>query len=83
MATKQPGSGVRVQITRNMVAEYPYIEAHPQHGSGAELRSTAVNDGAHLGRSSHLRRDQDDKRWIQNITPVPESSVLGKRDMNT
>ena len=60
-------------------SKHPYMEAHPQHGSGAELRSTAVNDGAHLGRSFY----QDEKRWIQNITPVPESSVLGKRDLNS
>ena len=26
--------------------KHPYMEAHPQHGSGAELRTTAVNKGA-------------------------------------
>ena len=26
----------------------------PRPGSGAELRTTAGNDGAHLGRSTHL-----------------------------
>ena len=38
VATKQPGSGVRVQSTRSMLAEqgcrapkHPYMEAHPQH----------------------------------------------------
>ena len=26
----------------------------PRHGSGAELRTTAVTNGAHLGPSTHL-----------------------------
>ena len=55
-----------------MVAEQSYV---PQ-------QSTMVHTLAeHL--TSLPRRDQDDKHWIQNITPVPESSVLGKRDMNS
>ena len=37
VATKQPGSGIRVQSTRSMAAE------HPQHVSGARVRSTEAS----------------------------------------
>ena len=49
---------------------------------GAELRFIAVNDGpGEVG--SPPRCDQDEKRWFQNSSPLPESLVLGKRDLNS
>ena len=39
---------------RNMVAEHPHMAAHPQHGSGAELRTTAVNNEAQAQRPRNI-----------------------------
>ena len=33
-------------LLRSKSTDRLYMEAHPQHGSGAELRTTAVNDRA-------------------------------------
>ena len=49
---------------------------------GAELRFIAVNDGpGEVG--SPPRCDQDEKRWFQNSSLLPETLVLGKRDLNS
>ena len=80
--------------TRNMVAEKGY---EPREiTSGAQLRITgdhsrsrvAIHGSQRWPRcvdhpTSLPRCDQDEKRWFQNSSPLPESLVLGKRDLNS
>ena len=60
------------------------MKAHPQHGSGAELRITAVTEPEHA-------RAPITKDWIKNLTylmtavnntRVPEFLVFGSTDMH-
>ena len=54
-----------------MVAEHPYMEAHPQHGSGAWLRFMAVNDGPGVSIIPPHFQDAIKARNVGSRTSLP------------
>ena len=96
MAAEHPQ---HVSVARVRSTEASVHGSAPVHGSGAELRSTAVNDRApslcipwpiispHF--QDAIKTRNVGSTWCSNFenavrnTGVPESSVLGKRDLNS
>ena len=64
---------------RNMVAEqWCRATKHPQHGSGAELRTTAVNNGAQARKNNdHGTLDQEHHLLHERCEEHESARVLG------